>query len=412
MISFLFFRQIVDVPTPTQEERIKGKTRQEDQVKRFRNKAGRFHCPSCDKSFRHLTHLSRHRKVHKTDTVDDKSSVTCQICGKKFSRPDSMKRHRKVHTEDYPPLHTPQISGEVGLTSMEKLPKSCTGFKQHLEDAGNASTTCPACGAIFPRASHMLRHLENHHGGELSSCPASSNPAASSFQSDQDKIDADQIKDRNTRNTRTNSSTRRSQPSQPRETTCPMCDKVFTRSDSLNAHVKKYHKRDFMHSSLFAADNPRVDQTLQSPLPKILREDPQDYSDTEDGENNQLREAGDIVDVLREHWASVRTHYWTGRRIQDMYNFRLVGQPEIDVNDALRMIFRLRCRAKINLSFGFILRHTETGQLRYFHASQNNARLFPTPETVASEQDMERVMKRVRGTDVLQYGFQRRPDTK
>jgi hypothetical protein len=31
---------------------------------------------------------------------------------------------------------------------------------------------------------------------------------------------------------------------------------------------------------------------------------------------------------------------------------------------------------RINVSFGFILRNVETGELRYYHPSQNNARFF------------------------------------
>ncbi|XP_038066265.1 uncharacterized protein LOC119736293 [Patiria miniata] len=146
--------------------------------------------------------------------------------------------------------------------------------------------------------------------------------------------------------------------------------------------------------------------------PETVSEDPREFPAGDYGQENR-QDADDILKALRRHWLPIHTHYTTGRRIQDVYNFRLAGNSTIDVDMALRMIFqRLRCRVKINLSSGFILRHSETGQLRYFHASQNNARLFPTPETIATEQDMDRVRERVRETDVLQYGILRRPDTK
>jgi hypothetical protein len=43
----------------------------------------------------------------------------------------------------------------------------------------------------------------------------------------------------------------------------------------------------------------------------------------------------------------------------------------------VRRIFRQQTTAfKINPSFGFILRNVETGELRYYHSSQNNAVFF------------------------------------
>jgi hypothetical protein len=46
---------------------------------------------------------------------------------------------------------------------------------------------------------------------------------------------------------------------------------------------------------------------------------------------------------------------------------------------------------KINLSFGFILRNVETGELRYYHSSQNNSRFFDAPHLIRTEEDLERL---------------------
>jgi hypothetical protein len=54
----------------------------------------------------------------------------------------------------------------------------------------------------------------------------------------------------------------------------------------------------------------------------------------------------------------------------------------------VRRIFRQQTTAfKINLSFGFILRDVETGELRYCHSSQNNARFFETSHLIRTEED-------------------------
>jgi hypothetical protein len=59
--------------------------------------------------------------------------------------------------------------------------------------------------------------------------------------------------------------------------------------------------------------------------------------------------------------------------------------------DMVRRIFRQQTTAfKINLSFGFILRNVETGELQYYHSSQNNSRFFDVPHLIRTEEDLER----------------------
>ena len=56
-------------------------------------------------------------------------------------------------------------------------------------------------------------------------------------------------------------------------------------------------------------------------------------------------------------------------------------------------IFREQTTAfKINLSFGFILRNIETGELRYYHSSQNNARFVDVPHLIRTEEDLEKFL--------------------
>jgi hypothetical protein len=82
--------------------------------------------------------------------------------------------------------------------------------------------------------------------------------------------------------------------------------------------------------------------------------------------------------------------------------------PEI-----VRRIFRQQTTAiKINLSFVFILRNVETGQLRYYHSSQNNSRFFDVPHLIRTEEDLERFLEELSRHDMLEYIRQQRPDTK
>ena len=64
----------------------------------------------------------------------------------------------------------------------------------------------------------------------------------------------------------------------------------------------------------------------------------------------------------------------------------------------VRRIFRQQTTAfKINLSFGFILRIVDTGELRYYHSSQNNSRLFDVPHLIRTEEDLEKFLDELQG---------------
>jgi hypothetical protein len=114
-----------------------------------------------------------------------------------------------------------------------------------------------------------------------------------------------------------------------------------------------------------------------------------------------------------QHWKSIRTEEATRNRIQDRYNFTLHEMTASTFPEMVRSLYRQQTTAfKINLSFGFILRHIETGLLRYYHASQNNARFFETPHLIRTEEGLERFLDELSRHDILEYIRQQRPDTK
>ena len=81
----------------------------------------------------------------------------------------------------------------------------------------------------------------------------------------------------------------------------------------------------------------------------------------------------------------------TGNPIQERYNFTLHEMTASTFTEMVRYLYRQQTTAfKIDLSFGFILRNIETGVLRYYHSSQNNARLFDVPHLIRTEEDLER----------------------
>ncbi|XP_071137847.1 uncharacterized protein [Mytilus edulis] len=66
---------------------------------------------------------------------------------------------------------------------------------------------------------------------------------------------------------------------------------------------------------------------------------------------------------------------------------------------------------RLNLEFGLILRHTETGDYRYFRPFQNES-LFQRPIYISRRKDLNRLKLRLQRFNVTDYILRQRPDTK
>lgn len=58
---------------------------------------------------------------------------------------------------------------------------------------------------------------------------------------------------------------------------------------------------------------------------------------------------------------------------------------------------------KVNFSFGFILRNSETGALQYHHPFANNNQVLEQPFLVSNAQDLDRLYKQVNNIDFLEW---------
>ena len=66
---------------------------------------------------------------------------------------------------------------------------------------------------------------------------------------------------------------------------------------------------------------------------------------------------------------------------------------------------------KLNISFGILLRHMETGSIRYF-VPYHNETLFPVPINNRKRTDLERIRLRLSRLDISEYVRRQRPNTK
>ena len=56
-----------------------------------------YRCNDCDKTFTHVSHLTKHRVVHTRDRP-----YKCDTCGKDFSQSSNLATHRRIHTGEKP----------------------------------------------------------------------------------------------------------------------------------------------------------------------------------------------------------------------------------------------------------------------------------------------------------------------
>ena len=147
--------------------------------------------------------------------------------------------------------------------------------------------------------------------------------------------------------------------------------------------------------------------------PKQPRSHNPQSSNSPSVEPNILPEDPETRVLYLRHWNIIRTEEATGNRVQDRNNFTLHDMTASTFPEMVRRIFRQQTTAfKIKLSFGFILRNVETGELRYYHTSQNNARFLETPHLIRTEENLERFLEELSRHDILEYIRQQRPYTK
>jgi len=118
--------------------------------------------------------------------------------------------------------------------------------------------------------------------------------------------------------------------------------------------------------------------------------------------------SSELQDMIQKHWSSIRTKRTNGN-LQSRYNFRLETLDTRTMHSQLQRIFwDQTSRFKINLSYAFILRNTRTGQLRYFHSSNNlSGRYLEEPHLITNEE----FLKSIEQKDVLQYAINNRPNS-
>ena len=92
--------------------------------------------------------------------------------------------------------------------------------------------------------------------------------------------------------------------------------------------------------------------------------------------------------------------------------FRFTELSFDDMALHLAEVFNLHDEAfKLNISFGFIMTHIETGEHQYFYPARNQT-LLSEPFRISHSSDVASLLQLLKDKDILEHVHQQRPDTK
>ena len=197
---------------------------------------------------------------------------------------------------------------------------------------------------------------------------------------------------------------------------CSQCSNFFTKSqNALNYHIAKKH------------NVPKPDITFKCKLcyaeflgfyalrqHKNIQHGPQMGF----GASNINLEVivGDVDDQsLREELQSCKlfltdTEMENGRH--RVFNYAMSSFDMSLLNDKLDYIFKeLKCAAKVNLAFGFVVKNIEDGMCRYVYAHENNT-IMETSKLVCTQADMTNLKDRMQKMDIVDICTRERANTK
>ena len=115
---------------------------------------------------------------------------------------------------------------------------------------------------------------------------------------------------------------------------------------------------------------------------------------------------GDVEDhSLREELRSCQ-HFLVDSELErarhKVFNYAVETLNETIVNEKLDQFFNnLKCAAKVNLAFGFILKNIEDGGFRYFYAHENST-LLDRSEPMCTHDDLAKLKDFFNQTDVIE----------
>ena len=228
----------------------------------------------------------------------------CDTCGKTFNRSGNLNRYRLIHTGEKPYECSRCDKRFTQKVSLDRH------LKAHEKQAAQRTFTCGTCGETFHNLAPYNAHIRTAH--------STPQPATARKRTAAKNTDAPAAK-----------KSKRSDQASPNTASGPSATPQASTATA---------------GSTFEADPVLIPANL--------------IPDTEEN----------IAETYRQHWSQIRSQFSRQNRLQDWYNFRLSTVSLTSLHEQLSRIFADQTTVfKVNLSFGFILRNTETGALQYHH---------------------------------------------
>ena len=305
-------------------------------------------CNVCDSTFTQRSDVSRH---HRNQHGGEK--FACSSCDKSFSRCDNLQHHQK------------SCSGQV--YQCPRCHRKMSSMKKLTSHIGLCSVpTCGSCGEQFA----YLEQLQEHK------CTAH-RPAAKRQIPNEDQPDHPQKAKKTVRES----------------CRCGACLSAYPTRAQLIHHRIDGHG----NANLWRVAN------FQEPYPWLKGDGEEDVA-----MRNELRENSDFIFMSHR----IRT-------VSSDYNFPCLLPVDDHVplgqNAAplLEMIAEVNAEEsfKLNLTFGFLLQHKETGNYRFFAPHYSNF-YFKTPHTISKLSDWQGVFSELDEEHLKSHIILQRPDTK
>ena len=110
-----------------------------------------------------------------------------------------------------------------------------------------------------------------------------------------------------------------------------------------------------------------------------------------------------MIRFLRRSCAHVNISWWIlSLKVRDtVFNYAVDSQQYNRERELDHFFNNLKCAAKVNVAFGFILKNIEDGGFRYFYAHQNNT-LLDRSELVCTKDHLANIKDFLYKTDVIE----------
>ena len=115
--------------------------------------------------------------------------------------------------------------------------------------------------------------------------------------------------------------------------------------------------------------------------------------------------------IYQNNWSVIRERVKVGR-FKDTYHFPLFTILDSEISQKVEHVLgQYNQSIKINIAFGFVLKHVTTEDMKFFYPS-NNTLLFETPRYLRNIRDYRSLIDDVEYEDALSYAQALRPSTK